>query len=224
MSTPVFGKEPEHLASPKRSFFDGRAIPYANLAKIRAAMVEDDMRLIDILGSRVMEDHWLEPVVDLSQSAHAQVGQLAQIARPGHIRFPKLVEDIYGVLAPEASPLIDEIDAGVIRVIADRTEKAMLATAFKLDKGEGIAPEQQAKNQARAKEIAESEDFSIPDAYGDFPGLVYDIYGVLVPGTANVLQQAMFAETYLLAPHYAGDAGGDDWDKCLAHAFRDLAL
>ena len=220
----IIGREPGPFDPPKRAFFDARPIPYANLTEIRAAMIEDDKRLIERLGARVMEDHWLEPVTDLSRSAHSQVGQLAELARPRHAGFPELVVAVYGVLATETSPLINEIDAEVIRIIADRTEKAMLATAFKLDKGEGIAPDQQVKNQTRAREIAESEECSIPEGYGDFPGLVYDIYGVLVPGTANRLQQAMFAETYLLAPHYSGDAAGDDWDECLAHAFRDLAV
>ncbi len=87
----------------------------------------------------------------------------------------------------------------------------MLATVFKYDRGEGIARAQQAINQTRAVQIAEDPEFTIPVGYRELSPVVHDTYGILVPFTANVLQQAMFSETCI-----------DDWDSALADVFRDL--
>jgi len=213
MSTGIVGKEPNPFGPRVRKFLDNRHIPYRNLSEIRAAMVGDDKLIIGFIGSRIMEDHWLEPVTDLSRSARNNVGRMAENARPGHIGFPRLVEAVYGVIAPETSPIIDAIDHAIVTTIASRTGKAMLATVYKYDQGEGIAPAQQAINQARAVKIAKEPEFTLPAGYTELAPVVHDAYGILVPGTANDLQQAMFRETCI-----------DDWDAALSDAFRDLVL
>jgi hypothetical protein len=143
MSYPRLVAETDPLAPPKRAFFDNRAVPYQNLAEIRAAMVEDDMRLIGLIGSRMMQDFEVDPVNDPTQSARNRVGQLAMQARPRHQGFPEMMTAVYDVLASETSPLIDVIDPAIVGTIAARTHKAMLATVFKLDRANGPDPVQQ---------------------------------------------------------------------------------
>ncbi len=79
MKSNVVGKEPNPLGPRVRKFHDNRHIPYRNLNEIRTAMVEDDKLLIGFIGSRIMEDHWLEPVADLSASARNNVGKMAEV-------------------------------------------------------------------------------------------------------------------------------------------------
>jgi hypothetical protein len=211
MSNQVIGREADPFSPRVRKFFDNRHVPYRNLTELRSAMVEDDKKFISFIGSRMIEDYWLEPVTEPLESARSKVGELAKTARAGTNRFPELVNAVFAVLASETSPLIGGIDPAIIDILAERTNKAMLATAFKYDRGEGIAPAQQALNQARAVQIAQEPSNALPPGYGYLATKVHDVYGVLVPKTANELQQDMFSQTCI-----------DDWDAGLAGAFRDL--
>lgn len=211
MSGQIVGKEPDPLSSRVRKFHDNRHIPYRNLAELRRAMVADDRQLISFIGSRMVEAHGIEPVADPTESARYTAQELARTARAGTPRFPELVSVVYEVLADSMSPHIPEVDPRIVGTLADRTYKAMLATAFKYDRGEGIAPAQQALNQARAVQIAQESEIAIPEEYGDLAAVVHEVYGVLVPKTANELQQGMFNATSI-----------DDWDASMAAALRDV--
>lgn len=211
MSFNVIGKDPDPFSSRVRKFHDNRHIPYRNLNKLRQAMVIDDRRLISFIGMRMMEDYWLERVADTAESAKHKALELSVASRAGTPRFPELVGVVFEVLADSTSPHIPVIDQGIVDVLASRTYKAMLATVFKYDRGEGIAPAQQALNQARAVGISQEPDYTIPEGYGDLSAVVHEVYGVLVPKTANELQQGMFSETVI-----------DDWDASMADALRDV--
>ncbi|MES2182696.1 MAG: hypothetical protein V4493_11440 [Pseudomonadota bacterium] len=197
----MIGKEPDPFAPPVRAFFGPIRVPFANLDELRKSMVNDDKILIQSIGARLIDDFWLESV-ESENSARTLIGPMTESKHRYKILagLQSLVTEVYTAIAPETSP-ISELDTSIIDSIASRTRKAMMATVFKLDKDEGVAPDQQARNRARAVAIAEEEIADGHPHEARLPQVVGEVYEILVPGTV-ALQQKMFDQTYRL----------DDWD------------
>ncbi|MFS8160115.1 MAG: hypothetical protein ACMG6E_07880, partial [Candidatus Roizmanbacteria bacterium] len=99
---------------------------------------------------------------------------------------------VYPELASAFSPL-QIYDGNTIVAIAQRLQNVLDATLFKWDKGEGLAPAQQAINRARAMKLAKDQHPEDPGLHG----VIERVYAVLVPESVAI-QQNTFSRTRLL--------------------------
>ena len=200
-------REPSPTDPQRREFLDRRRVPYGNLQQIRDAMVRDDIRLIDGIANRrrrdalaVAERAAVGVTVDASDYARHRVADIVEQRYPQERGLLGLVEVVYVQITPEDS-VIQLYDYPIVDALAARLQKAKFATAFKWDKGEGIAPAQQARNIERAVSLA-------TERHPEDPGLqpvVGDAYRALVPHTVAI-QQEEFALTQII-PDYLYDFG-----------------
>ncbi len=200
-------REPNPTDPQRREFLDRRRMPYGNLLQIRAAMVRDDIRLIDGIANRrrrdaliVAEFAELGARIDENSYARNRVADIVEKRYPQERGLLGLVEVVYLQIAPEESA-IQLYDFAVVDALAARLQKAKLATAFKWDKGEGIAPATQARNIERAIGLATERH---PEDPG-LPAIVGDAYTALMPHTVAI-QQEEFELTRII-PDYLYDFG-----------------
>jgi len=207
MSERIIGLEPANtLGSPVREYLDGRDAAFSSLLEIRDAMRLDDILIIGgIAGRRQKKIPLLGANADhkfsTSGSLTAQAADLARYLFPDQPDLPDLIAVVYREIA-SASSVLDLADVDIIRAISARVNKAKQATLFKWNKEEGIAPGQQAKNRAKAVEVARTE---YPDDT-ELPDIIDRVYKGLVRGTV-ALQQDEFARTRHLPEIWFSDFG-----------------
>ncbi len=225
MSEAILGTEPNVGIPPVRAFRKrpGFSINFDTLSPLRAAMIEDDIVIVESLAKRNARDRaaqqeylslrteaFPEGFLRRFNLAHCMPYLFAEAERrhPREEGLTSVLEQVYPEIATTTSPPVQLYDYPIIDAIAARLNKAKQATVFKADRAEGLAPLTQAANIQRAVDMA---SLLLPDD-PEFASQVGRVYGKLVPATVAV-QQTMFDRTYRL----------DDWDASMAVALADIA-
>ncbi len=225
MSETILGTEPNVDIPPVRAFRKrpGFSINFGTLSPLRAAMIEDDIIIVESLAKRnargrAADQEYLSLRTDTFPDGFRRHFNLAHCmpylfaeAERRHPREEGLIgvlEQVYPEIATPTSPPVQLYDYPIIDAIAARLNKAKQATVFKADRAEGLAPLTQAANIQRAVDMASLMQHDDPE----FASQVERLYGKLVPATVAV-QQTMFDRTYRL----------DDWDASMAAALVDVS-
>lgn len=214
MSELIVRGEPNPGLPPVRAFrgYPGFDVKFRTLSTLRAAMVEDDIVIVESLAKRnargrAAEQEYLALRTETFPDgfrrsfnlAHCMPDVFAQAQKrhPYEEGLVTVLEQVYPEIATPTSPPVQLYDFPIIDAIAARLNKAKQATVFKADRAEGLAPLTQAANIQRAVDMA---SLLLPDD-PEFANQVERLYGKLVSATVAV-QQTMFDRTYRL----------DDWD------------
>ncbi|MDO8265722.1 MAG: hypothetical protein Q7T41_02140 [Candidatus Saccharibacteria bacterium] len=203
----LIGREPDPTLPPVRDFKrnPGFRVNFANLAELRAAMINDDVMIIDLLAIRIAESRKVQEELlannGMRRSFNVEhfmpiIVAEARKRHPYKKDLPGVIDRVYPFISTKDSAF-QSTDLEIIDGIASRLDKAKQAVVFKRDREEGLAPETQRTNIERAVSVAEQRHPDEPV----LPEYVGRIYGAMVPAMVAV-QQTLFPNTYLL----------DDWD------------
>lgn len=196
MPEKIIGSEPNALTAPVRTSIDGSIqTAFPSLNELRADMVIHDEAIIDGIAARRIA---LGEILAWEGVIHDNTARSAAVARaielhPDVPELPELVGAVYSEVAREPSPALP-YDEAVVDAVAGRLRDVVQATLFKLNLSEGLAPEQQVRNRAKAMEMAMSRH---PTDKG-LPGVIERLYAVLVPRSVAI-QQTKFPLTRLLS-------------------------